>query len=139
MTVGSDANRRRELPLVFDWFSMSGRRWRPLKNTPLAALADALVRRGPIYGKLLELGLSTTTPDRRSKFRECGFDTQNGWYWLDMAVDRSVLDAWLDSKKQQQVRSLLQTRLVYFKPKGEVIRVWWTPRGNKGARAAGGS
>lgn len=99
-----------------------------MQGTPLAALADALINRGEVYGKLLELGLTTSTRDRRSTFSACGFDTDNRWYWLDMTVDRAVVGAWLDTRKQRQVRELLQAQLLYFKPMGEVIRIWFPTR-----------
>lgn len=99
------------------------RRWRAVRNTPLATLADTLINGGQIYGELLELGLTTT--DRRSKFRACGFDTDNRWYWLDVEVDGAVVEAWLDAAKQRRVRELLDAQLLYFKQMGEVIRIWF--------------
>lgn len=102
-----------------------------MEGTPLAALADALINRGEIYGKLLELGLTTTTPDHRATFRACGFDTRSRWYWLDVAADRAVVAAWLDADNQRKVRELLQEQLLYFKPLREVIRIWFPTRRNR--------
>lgn len=102
-----------------------------MEGTPLAVLADALINRGAIYGKLLELGLTTTTPDHRAEFRACGFDTRSSWYWLDVDADRAVAAAWLDADKQRQVRALLQEQLLYFKPMREVIRIWFPTRRKK--------
>lgn len=104
------------------------RRWRAVADTPLAALADALINRAGIYGTLLELGLTTTAEDRRSTFSGCGYDTENRWYWLDVAVDRAVADAWRDGATQRRVRELLGAPLLFFKPTGALIRVWFPTR-----------
>lgn len=111
----------------------ANRRWRAVNDTPLAALADALINRGELYGKLLELGLTTTSGNRRPTLVDCGFDAQSKWYWLDVAVDRAVAGTWLDNQTQRQVRELLGAPLLFFKPTGDVIRVWYPTRRRRGA------
>ncbi|MBS9536120.1 hypothetical protein KIH27_21280 [Mycobacterium sp. M1] len=114
------------------------RRWRAVRDTPLAPLAEALVRQDGIYQSLVELGWSNH--EQPVTLIDCAFDNQNGWHWLDAAVDSTLTEAWLDQQKQKQVRALLDARLVYFKlkPTGDVIRVWWKSPRNKGTRLAKG-
>lgn len=107
-------------------------RLRVLDGTPLAPLADALLHHGDIYRELVELGMSS--PGSPAEFRACGFDDQNGWHWLDVAVDPAVLDAWLDSNNQRRVRALLNSRILLFKPTGDLLRLWWIPPGKRTAR-----
>ncbi len=116
------------------WFNRPDRQWRAVRETPLAGLAQALVRHDGCYPLLLELGWSDE--QRCPALTDCGFDNQNGWHWLDVTVPDELLPAWLEPKKQQQVRTALQTRLVYFKPKGDSVRVWWKSPTNIGVRPA---
>ncbi len=95
-------------------------------------MADALLRRSEIYRELVKLGMSP--PQHRSTFRACGFDDQNGWHWLDMNVDPTAVDAWLDPGKQRQVRALLNSRILLFKPTADGVRLWWIPPGKRTAR-----
>ena len=120
-----------------NWFARADRRWRAVRETPLALLASALVQRDGIYGQLLDLGWSSTDPEHASTLTACGFDNQNGWHWLDVAVAPASTEAWLDPKKQRRVRALLDTRIVYFRPKDDdLFRVWWKSPSNKGVRLA---
>ena len=104
------------------------RRWRVLRGTPLAPLAEALVKRGSLHQKLAELGLTAASAEHRASLHDCGFDTQNHWHWLDVAPDPGVRDAWLDGGNQRRVRDLLQAPLLLFKPTGDVIRIWFPTR-----------
>ena len=119
------------------FFSRGDRRWRAVRETPLATLASALVQHDGIHPQLLELGWSSTDPQHGSTPAACGFDNQNGWHWLDVAVDPALSEAWQDPKKQRQVRALLDTRIVYFRPKDDdLFRVWWKSPSNRGVRLA---